>query len=158
MTTGPVTAELVSAGVVTAGPVSAGPVTAGPVCASPVTSPPGATDFSLRSSDRPLVTIQTAATNTAIPTTPAAMRWFRLRRLAHAMVFASPRRLGDPRLRGLGVPSSYSSLTSSRECSTSRAWWVRLRTDAGLMQDLGSLLGGHLEPVGEHERLPQAER
>jgi hypothetical protein len=54
----------------TVGPVSTGPVSA----AGPVTSVPGTTDVSPRSSHPSLVTIQIAATNTAIPTTPAAMR------------------------------------------------------------------------------------
>jgi hypothetical protein len=54
------------------GPVSAGPVTVGPVTAGPV-----AAGVWVRSSDPTLVTIQIAATNTAIPTTPAAIRWFR---------------------------------------------------------------------------------
>src|SRR4029450_1424811 len=40
-------------------------------------APPGTAGVSLRPNDPTLVTIQIAATNTAIPTTPAAMRWFR---------------------------------------------------------------------------------
>jgi hypothetical protein len=51
--------------------------TVGPVSVGPVTSPPGTIDVCDRSTDKPFVTIQTAATNTAIPTTLAAMRWFR---------------------------------------------------------------------------------
>ena len=57
------------------GPMYAGPVSAGPV--SPVSAPPGTAGVSVRSNGPPLVTIQIAATKTAIPTTPAAMRWFR---------------------------------------------------------------------------------
>ena len=53
-----------------------GPVPAGGV-AGPVSVPPGTAGVWVRSDDPTDVTIQTAATNTAIPTTPAAMRWFR---------------------------------------------------------------------------------
>ena len=58
----------------------------------PVSAGPGTAGVSERSSDPTLVTIQTAATKTTIPTTPAAMRWFRACGPAAGCVALAPRR------------------------------------------------------------------
>jgi hypothetical protein len=49
-------------------------ISAGPVTAGPVSAPPGRAGVWVRSNDPTDVTIQTAATKTVIPTTPAVMR------------------------------------------------------------------------------------
>ena len=70
--------------------------------------PPGTAGVSVRSNDGALVTIQIAATKTAIPTTPAAMRWFR--------------RLRSRRRPAARMPPS---CWMKRRLSRSRRTWVR---------------------------------
>src|SRR4029453_2873182 len=49
----------------------------GAVPVVPAPAPPGTTSVWVRSNGMPVVTTKIAATNTAIPTTPEVMRWFR---------------------------------------------------------------------------------
>jgi len=61
------------------------------LCVGPVSEPPGMAGVD-RSKAPPLVTIQSTAPRIVIPTTPAAMRWFRRlrsrRRSVHSTVFS----------------------------------------------------------------------
>src|SRR4029450_1131206 len=70
-------------------------------------APPGTAGVSLRPNDPKLVTIQIAATNTAIPTTPAAMRWFRRLRSRRRWSPSSPS-------GGRGTTATARSARSSR--------------------------------------------